>query len=164
MSAKKNLQFLPERLKEVYEYRGIGLWQLLRETQPDDLEFESWRDEYKRDRRLRTISDKRLNRFAEVLDCSVDWLRGAFPETDFDPDAFNYASWKWTVLQDDNQYLELLRDLIFFDQIYPSTFTYAEVKKLTEDDLKSIFREVNPVIKKVAEKYIQQHSEEKSEE
>lgn len=164
MSAKKNLPFLPERLKEVYEFRGIGLWQLLRKTKPADLDFETWLSEYKRDKRNKTMSEQKLNTFAEELDCDPNWLRGAFPKTAFDPDAFNFASWKWTDLLDDNKYLHLLKDLIFWDMTYPGTYTYDEVKQLTEDDLKQILREVNPIIKKAADKYIRQRTDENKKE
>lgn len=160
MSAKKNPSFLPDRIKEVYEYRGMSLWELLKETKPPGMDFDVWKDEYKRDRRKGKMSDPRLEIFAKKLNCDPDWLRGAFPGTAFDPDAFNYDARRWSDLMDDHKYINSLKDLIFMDLCYPGTFTYKEIDQLTEADLKAIFAELNPIIKSTARRYIEKYSEE----
>ena len=167
--AKQNPPINAERFKEVCNYRNISLRQLAfkccaktKGTSAfiNDYEMENEYTVLKKDLRKGTMSDFRLDVFAQELNCAADYLRGAFPDASFDPGAFDYSSGKWNELQDGHKYHELLRDLIFYDSLYPSPsgFTYQEVSALTDEDLLEIWNASNKYLKEIARPYIEKRN------
>lgn len=146
--------FSVEKLKEVMQYNSNMTPKQLaikafaeHGKEEDSKHINSVFSALRRDIKNQTMSDVRLDRIAQVLNCNVYYLRGDIPNATYDPERFGYDSSLLYSLKDYQQ--DLVRYLIYLTTSNHTYFTYGDVQKLTDEDILEIMIQLSPEIDRI---------------